>query len=482
MDPENLSRPGTPRSLRRGRIYTREVDGSTGSYDLSSDSEVRERRSRSPTYRRQTHNYVLYEDRKGDPTGTTQQAEEKTEEPAVIWTATVFDANDETPKSQSRPTAIYHDDRPMELRTSGPHPNALPSRFPATSGDVPETQTPFPRWKGYIFTVKVQALANFPTRRHSNRVEDRSGFAPLGRRGASQIHVPSKPDSLQLEALSRTSVLISSPFLCTKLVDIVGYYPSFCKIINRELLDLSHTSCATTYSRLRVFEPYAAFMHNFPQIAALAESKGSDKIAGQSGVQSEKPCKNPEDEILRLQIRHVRQLYGFLKPLHDAVVLPIQEQLKKDTPRLTFDMLWYIFRPGTDVYVDIAGSIQTCVVMDVLSNYDNDDAKYSEAQINETRLRYYVLDLWHLDTDGNKIGRVLTTRRIEGFTGFKDVVELEACPVPIWDNFDKGERRQRILRRSKLLLDSLRQGYLLARYDGPIDRRRQAGHSRKIRL
>lgn len=471
MDPENHSRPSTPASIYEGHGITRRVDS-------SSDSELRGRRSRSPAFSRRTQNRFLYLDRKDNRNDSNVELWNEAEQPAIIWSANVYDVNDDTPKSHARPVVNYVDDRPLDLKTMPSHANATPAGFSTISNDDQETHTPFPKWEGVVFNVKVQALANFATRRPSNRVDDRSGYVRNARQG--HAHIPSKPDLLQVEALSRTSVVIHSPFLCTKLVDAVGYYPSFLKNVNRELLDLSHSSAGATYSGLKVFEPYAAFMHNFSQIADFAESKGPDHSAGESGPESGEKCQKPEDERVRLQIEHVKQLYDFLKPQHDALVLPIQEQLKKDHPRVTFDMLWYVFKPGTDVYVDIAGSIQTCVVKDLLSNYDNDETGFSEAQIRETRLRYYVLDLWYLDTDGTKIGRVSTTRRIEAFTGFKDIVQVEACPVSIWDKFDKGERRQRILRRSKLLLDSLRQGYLLARYDGLIDGRRQAGHLVRI--
>ncbi|KAI4139374.1 MAG: hypothetical protein L6R39_006319 [Caloplaca ligustica] len=239
----------------------------------------------------------------------------------------------------------------------------------------------------------------------------------------------------------------------------------------RNLLDLDVSTNFT------LFEPYGVLMHHFPQLAAFAQSTTPTDSEAETVTQAEDNTHNLE--ILRLQKKHVRQLYEHLKPFYNSGVMTAQKLLQNDPPRIAFDMLWFLFKPGTDVYVQAEhGLVHACVVADIHSNYDNEEY-HSAAQTNETKLEYWVLDLWYLDSDGSSAGRSGTTSRIQAYTGLREVTTLSICPVAIWDVLDNGERRESIMRRNKLLVKALQQGHLLVRYDGPVNSKRQASTPRE---
>ncbi|KAK8064511.1 p-loop containing nucleoside triphosphate hydrolase protein [Apiospora phragmitis] len=80
----------------------------------------------------------------------------------------------------------------------------------------------------------------------------------------------------------------------------------------------------------------------------------------------------------------------------------------------------------------------------------------------------WILDLWHLDSDGTYIGRKATRYHISAYTGRKALTTLEVCPATVWDAFDKGERRSKMLEHNTVVFKSLQRGHMLVHYYGPI--------------
>ena len=196
-------------------------------------------------------------------------------------------------------------------------------------------------------------------------------------------------------------------------------------------------------------------MHYFEQIAALTVDvvpEHNERIF------------DAENASLQLQTEHLRHLEKFLRPRYIDIVLPCQKMLEEFPPRIAFDMLWYIFRPGTDVYVRMDEVVHACVVEKVRNNLDNPEP----GRFANTKLQWCEITVWYLDTDGSRIGRCSATYTIWPYVGLREVTRLGMCPTSFWDANDEGKRRQNIISRSKLHVKALQQGYLLAHYDGPV--------------
>ncbi|KAL9045745.1 MAG: hypothetical protein Q9214_001261 [Letrouitia sp. 1 TL-2023] len=438
----------------QGKIRSSGVSESSQPNEPPFDEEFWYGRDAPKVYSEKPKARQLYLDRKMHDAFAWDPSPDAEDEPAVMWVTPVFDF---ASGSTTTPTVIYYDDRPLILGPSIQHGEHLLVEASSVDGGKVDQSVHFPSWKGCVFEVFRQALAKSPEIYLKKNLDSRS----------RQSRTQSQSSSVEVSPVSRYSICIKSPFLYLRLSQIVGYYPSFYEQSLGDLVDLSRTSSKDISSKFAISEPYGVLMHHFPQIAEFAARNTPAKTEG--------PFQNVEDEILKLQIKHVRHLYDFLKPIYDTRVLSAQRNLKKIPPCVAFDNLWYILKPGTDVYLHRSHPVHVCVVADVRSNVDiEENTMYGTARIGQIKLESWNVRLWYLDTDGTKISRVQTTCTIEAFTGLKEIMELEVCPVSVWDAHDNGQRRQSIMRRSKLLFKALQQGYLLAHYDGPVYGQRQA--------
>lgn len=147
----------------------------------------------------------------------------------------------------------------------------------------------------------------------------------------------------------------------------------------------------------------------------------------------------------------MRHLYEFAKPLYRENVGSCEQHLSEPCPRIAFDMIWYLLKPGTDVYVQSEGITFVGVVLDLMKWSYVEGTASSDPSVQEL----WRINIWHLNTDGATIRRTQKTYKINTYSGLRDVTELRVYPVSIWDAKDKGERRQKILARSRVFFKAL---------------------------
>ncbi|KAF5592798.1 TOB3 (member of AAA-ATPase family) [Fusarium pseudocircinatum] len=220
-------------------------------------------------------------------------------------------------------------------------------------------------------------------------------------------------DLLNPKHVSRRHLVVRSPFLIEVFSELVQYYPSF----HQMLLDDSRGG------ELRIEEPFAVLFHHFDAIAAMAN--GSTSTAD-----------------------------------YDT---KFGKTSRENHLKVAFDMIWYPLKPGTDIYVQLDGSTHSAVVMGVRRT----DISWSDVWGTEgdgSRL----VDLWRLETDGSRLHRDFISARINPYSGLRDVTSLQVCPMSIWDAYDSGERRRKVLCRAATLFKALQQGNLFVDYQGPI--------------
>ncbi|KAJ5452459.1 hypothetical protein N7445_000642 [Penicillium cf. griseofulvum] len=161
--------------------------------------------------------------------------------------------------------------------------------------------------------------------------------------------------------------------------------------------------------------------------------------------------------------KHMQILLEFLRPIREERILRFEEYLSESPARVAFDMIWYLLKPGMDVYIHIDGSPQAAVVIGVKCG--GNDCSSVWGPENSDR---WIIDLWRLETDGSRVQRSATTANINFYSALREVTSLAVCPCAIWDAHDTGERRKDIIRRSTIFFKALRQGNLLVDYNGPI--------------
>lgn len=198
-----------------------------------------------------------------------------------------------------------------------------------------------------------------------------------------------------------------------------------------------------------VSEPYICFMHHYERIDQFAEGRN---ISVSRAENNEEIAREFDKQVA---IKHVKALRDFLKSHYDKTFIPISRaQTTSDPSMITIDMVWYFFPSGRDVYVRSAIGSYASVVRKVYRR-------------TKGRKATWVLELWHLATDGNRIARVPGTVKIDHYEGAKDIRSLPVCPASVWDIHDNMALRKHLIQRSKLLLSALQTGSLHVRYDGP---------------
>ncbi|KAK8133234.1 P-loop containing nucleoside triphosphate hydrolase protein [Apiospora kogelbergensis] len=359
------------------------------------------------------------------------------DEPAVLWSVEVYDENTIRHNSSDRPYAIYANDKPLEL--SRGNRTKQTDRRPTT--DSPVNILPEPTWTGCVFQVSCDALTN----RHPRGLET----------GAIE--------ALEFRQVLHEYIKIRSPFLWRTLKGMAGYYPDFFAIIRQ-----ADWAGATTVQPLdhasspKIYEPWGILLHRFVEMKSFVDTSVTqdDSRDVEGSDAREQICK-------RLEKEHMRHLVEFLEPFYNSRVIPCIKALDQKNPQLAHSMLWYVFAPGTDVYLQQdSGSVVPCVIMSVSDNLAGQ--LKSHDRFKASRAPGWNLRMWNLDSDGSFIGRQACSYFIPFYSGTRALTSLNICPATIWDTYDKGERRQKILVRNRLVFESLQKGYLLAQYNGPI--------------
>ncbi|KAL7766991.1 hypothetical protein ACKLNR_004907 [Fusarium oxysporum f. sp. zingiberi] len=354
-------------------------------------------------------------------------AEHSPVDPAIVWNVK---ANQSQRGFYRKGLQLQHsgltyvDDRPIEFLV-GLSPTKPP---PETDEDVPE---PTP-WAGPVIIIETLVEADIDLHKLSEIKKQ------------SEIVASPCLDVLNPKHVSRQHLVVKSPFLAEGLSSLVQYYPSFHQMLNEN-----------KRGEMKIEEPFAVLFHHFDAIAAMA-----DETTGATICNAEDDSKNRRTD---LKVVHAQHLMEFLRPIYTESISACQKHLSNSVPRVAFDMVWYPFKPGTDVYVQVDGSTHAAVVMGV-----------RRADVSLSRVwgsgsdGWWRVDLWQLETDGSRLQRGFISARINPYSGLRDLINLPVCPVSIWDAHDGGERRERILSRAATFFKALQRGNLLVDYKGPI--------------
>jgi hypothetical protein len=123
-------------------------------------------------------------------------------------------------------------------------------------------------------------------------------------------------------------------------------------------------------------------------------------------------------------------------------------------------MLWYILRPGEDVY--------SCRTHE---KYGKKEGAYVVNEVTRVAPRDGEVEKWNigcfiLSGDQDKIGRLFCRYEIESFEGEQEITSLPAIPAKYLDKLDGGKRRQAFESRGKRMYDLIRAGHTQAGYQG----------------
>lgn len=216
-------------------------------------------------------------------------------------------------------------------------------------------------------------------------------------------------------AASPRSIYIHSPYLGRRIGAFAGYWPP--NPLSYFLKDVG-TRIAVSIGTVRIAEPWSILFQIYSKLEDFVLRGAAEGGLPDSGEDLEGAKK--------LELEHCRLLYDFLTPHYASRVQPWLSSLQSSAPQLPFFMISYILVPGTDVYITDELCVRAAVVTDLQSNNEKTREDHPYKEITE-----WIVNLWYLDSDGYRIGRVTTQWSIATYEGTILVTDLDICPCAI---------------------------------------------------
>jgi hypothetical protein len=155
---------------------------------------------------------------------------------------------------------------------------------------------------------------------------------------------------------------------------------------------------------IKIYEPYEVFVffeHKLDEYRKRLE------------------CDNPEASATcanRYAYKHIAIAQAFVKErIQDNVDA---ERGRHQRGYVTFDMLWLLYKPGSDCYLDIhnVGEHEPFVVSNVAFDFTNGTTNS------------YEISYWDIDADSNYVGPCMVSNTIGRFAGEKNITTLRGFP------------------------------------------------------
>ena len=198
------------------------------------------------------------------------------------------------------------------------------------------------------------------------------------------------PQPPSVHSVAGTRLKINSPAIVTALQSVVEYYPGY------SFMEESVT----------IAEPYAILIHHEKELASYRK-----RFAPGISLSVDQKCERKRDTY-----EHLGLLEKYLQDRMGPSVLA--EKQRHARGYATFEMLWMLFKPGTDVYLRhfIDSSLSAAVV---------------ESTNEESRLTYpNILEMkfWYMQYNGTHLGRKRDARDQSRYDGEKEIAKLEVFP------------------------------------------------------
>lgn len=241
-------------------------------------------------------------------------------------------------------------------------------------------------------------------------------------------------------AVRRISVLIHSKALVEIIKSVVSYYPG----VNLDS------------KPVKLNEPFPIIVHHLPQL--------EDVLRSPDVVEAVLSSHSWTQDAKQLVYRQLEAFLQFFKrPSYTSLIE--EEDERNVRGYCTFRMLWYLFRPGSTVYLSRDGRLGAHIVAKVVV-----DKKILRPGV--TSNKPYEMALWHLDFDGRHIGRCAVSVSIPAFEGERAITSLKVFPVEYRDNVDDGKTRRELENLGKQWFQYLlgTQAHYKGEFMGPIGR------------
>jgi hypothetical protein len=220
----------------------------------------------------------------------------------------------------------------------------------------------------------------------------------------------SSPPSVRMRG--RTYIRIHSRAIINALQSVVNHYPHY-DLISRPV---------------NVHWPYALLVHHWDELKQFREAYNNHS------------SNDTTECSMNDTYRHLGLLLDFLEDAMGEKVRAEHLRWSQPVPMASFEMMWLLLKPGTDVYehVEVDGSKESCVVFRV--RFDIFDEAWDT----------YNVDTWYLGGDATSVRPKIFGHKISRFHGEKPIHELDLFPCQYLPEHET--RRQELTKRGQLYL------------------------------
>ena len=183
-------------------------------------------------------------------------------------------------------------------------------------------------------------------------------------------------EDLKISSVTEESMTIHSPYLIDIMPQIVSYYPAS---------KSTDSKLRPGHRALKILRPYRMLGGAREKLKLLREKYESE-------ISDRDPSSEDKDEDVkrkRVTVKHVERLERELDKVLDEPMRLEIDGYGQTPPVASFNMLWLLFRPGTEVYTVINEQTVCCRVLTPF--WDTSDAGVTHT---------LELRMWFLDFNG----------------------------------------------------------------------------------
>lgn len=298
-------------------------------------------------------------------------------------------------------------------------------RLQGRQADNPEAKEK-PTWVGDAFKIRYQAQARMPWLECSypypepppDMYQPRAipgcncaicqSTRTLTKTGApatilNHDEIPKVPSEHDIAYWSKGSLIIKSPHLMLAVKDLVKHWPGLSKLLPTSDPDWE----------AEIPYPYSLLLHHYREIeASLSKPAEMAPEAPVTKHGAKEADNEKEEDKMEVDIggheafkvekdptlanHHLTTLHRYLKPIFESKVAPCRKALEEPVPMASYDMLWYIFRPGVTVYVVDQWTPWYTAVVEQTETFKSAVGLTAE---------YTLVSMWYLSSDGARIAR-----------------------------------------------------------------------------
>lgn len=172
-------------------------------------------------------------------------------------------------------------------------------------------------------------------------------------------------------------------------------------------------------------------------------------------------------------------LLRLLAPMYRVQVVPtMTSRLRSPKPRVRYETLWLLMRPGTLVYFQPSMLDEAHRRAYIVASYTYDrelEIIYDDIEDKiERRINQFQIEMWGIRYD-KTFRQVVHHATIPYFEGSRAIKTLQVIPSDIHDRLDGGELRRKLEKRGQNYISILRESAAHREYQSP-----SGGYSREI--